>query len=161
MIDLATWNLSIPEGAPPATIQTSQLVQGFKNQYFNSDTGTVFFWVPVTGATTANAIYPRSELRETYADGRLRNWTYPEADNFLHAGLRVSQVPSTGRQQRDGPGDLLVQGGDGACRHQVALGARRAGRGDETEIEHLDEVVAQTEAADVQVRRLDVAVHET
>ena len=97
MIDLATWNLSIPEGAPPATIETSQLVQGFKNQYFNSETGTVFFWAPVTGATTANAIYPRSELRETNSDGTLRNWLYPSADNTLRATVTVNQVPSTGK----------------------------------------------------------------
>lgn len=97
MIDLATWNLSIPEGAPPATIETSQLVQGFKNQYFNSETGTVFFWAPVTGATTSNAIYPRSELRETNSDGTLRNWLYPSADNTLRATVTVNQVPSTGK----------------------------------------------------------------
>ncbi|KAB0545817.1 polysaccharide lyase family 7 protein, partial [Pseudomonas palleroniana] len=79
MIDLSTWNLSIPEGSPPATIETSQLVQGFQDQYFHSDSGTVFFWAPVTGATTTNAIYPRSELRETYSNGTLRNWLYPAA----------------------------------------------------------------------------------
>jgi len=97
MIDLSTWNLSIPEGSPPATIETSQLVQGFQDPYFHSDSGTVFFWAPVTGATTANAIYPRSELRETYSDGTLRNWLYPAADNKLAATLAVSQVPSTGK----------------------------------------------------------------
>ncbi len=97
MIDLSTWNLSIPEGSPPATIETSQLVQGFQDQYFHSDSGTVFFWAPVTGATTTNAIYPRSELRETYSNGTLRNWLYPAADNKLAATLAVSQVPSTGK----------------------------------------------------------------
>ncbi|AMZ73907.1 MULTISPECIES: polysaccharide lyase family 7 protein [Pseudomonas] len=97
MIDLSTWNLSIPEGSPPATIETSQLVQGFQAPYFHSDSGTVFFWAPVTGSTTANAIYPRSELRETYSDGTLRNWLYPAADNKLAATLAVSQVPSTGK----------------------------------------------------------------
>ena len=97
MIDLSTWNLSIPEGSPPATIETSQLVQGFQDQYFHSDSGTVFFWAPVTGATTTNAIYPRSELRETYSNGTLRNWLYPAADNKLAATLVVSQVPSTGK----------------------------------------------------------------
>ena len=97
MIDLSTWNLSIPEGSPPATIETSQLMQGFQDPYFHSDSGTVFFWAPVTGATTANAIYPRSELRETYSDGTLRNWLYPAADNKLAATLAVSQVPSTGK----------------------------------------------------------------
>jgi hypothetical protein len=97
MIDLATWNLSIPEGSPPATIETPRLVQGFKDQYFNAETGTLFFWAPVTGTKTANATYPRSELRETYSDGRLRNWLYPAADNKLRATLTVNQVPSTGK----------------------------------------------------------------
>ncbi|AZE51684.1 lyase, putative [Pseudomonas chlororaphis] len=97
MIDLATWNLSIPEGSPPATIDTPRLVDGFKDQYFHSDTGTLFFWSPVTGSRTANAIYPRSELRETYANGTLKNWTYPEADNLLYATLAVNQVPSSGK----------------------------------------------------------------
>ncbi|AZD11040.1 lyase, putative [Pseudomonas chlororaphis] len=97
MIDLATWNLSIPEGSPPTTIDTPRLVDGFKDQYFHSDTGTLFFWSPVTGSRTANAIYPRSELRETYSNGTLKNWTYPEADNLLYATLAVNQVPSTGK----------------------------------------------------------------
>ncbi|WLH12370.1 polysaccharide lyase family 7 protein [Pseudomonas hefeiensis] len=97
MIDLTTWNLSIPEGSPPATIETPRLAQGFKDQYFNAETGTLFFWAPVTGAKTANAIYPRSELRETYSDGTLRNWLYSAADNKLRATLSVSQVPSTGK----------------------------------------------------------------
>ncbi|MCP2074976.1 UNVERIFIED_ORG: hypothetical protein J2Y77_004412 [Pseudomonas lini] len=97
MIDLATWNLSIPEGSPPTTIQTSQLVEGFQDQYFRADSGTVFFWAPVTGATTANAIYPRSELRETYSNGTQRNWLYSAADNKLAATLTVNQVPSTGK----------------------------------------------------------------
>lgn len=74
-----------------------RLVEGFKDQYFHSDTGTLFFWSPVTGSRTANAIYPRSELRETYSNGTLKNWTYPEADNLLYATLAVNQVPSTGK----------------------------------------------------------------
>ncbi|NMF44033.1 polysaccharide lyase family 7 protein, partial [Pseudomonas sp. SWRI 103] len=97
MIDLSTWNLSIPVGSPPTTIQTSRLMSGFKDQYFQAEGSNVQFWTPVTGTRTENAIYPRSELRETYADGRLRNWTYPDADNFLRATLAVNQVPSTGK----------------------------------------------------------------
>lgn len=97
MIDLATWNLSIPEGSPPATIETPRLAQGFKDQYFSSEAATLSFWAPVTGSRTANAIYPRSELRETYSDGTLRNWQYSAADNILRASLTVNQVPSTGK----------------------------------------------------------------
>lgn len=97
MIDLATWNLSVPVGTPPATIDTPRLVDGYKSKYFHSDTGTLFFWAPVTGSRTENAIYPRTELRETYSNGTLRNWTYPSADNSLRATLAVNQVPSSGK----------------------------------------------------------------
>lgn len=97
MIDLNTWNLSIPEGSPAITIETPRLAQGFKDQYFNAETGVAFFWAPVTGTKTANAVYPRSELRETYRDGTLRNWLYSAADNKLRATLAVNQVPSTGK----------------------------------------------------------------
>ncbi|MGG2395411.1 polysaccharide lyase family 7 protein [Pseudomonas sp. SH1-B] len=97
MIELAMWNLSIPVGVPAATIETPVLAGGYQDHYFQSRDGAIFFWSPVNGTTTESAKYPRSELRETYADGSLRNWTYPEADHFLHAGLQVSQVPSTGK----------------------------------------------------------------
>ncbi|KNH23476.1 alginate lyase [Pseudomonas syringae] len=97
MIDLATWNLSVPVGSPPYTVETTKLVDGFKDQYFHSDTGTLFFWSPVTGTRTENAVYPRTELRETYSNGTLKNWYFPDADNFLRATLTVSKVPSTGK----------------------------------------------------------------
>ncbi|WP_283181991.1 MULTISPECIES: polysaccharide lyase family 7 protein [unclassified Pseudomonas] len=97
MIDLATWNLSVPVGNPPYTVETSKLVDGFKDQYFHSNTGTLFFWAPVTGATTENAKYPRTELRETYSNGTLKNWRYPDADNSLRATLAVNQVPTSGK----------------------------------------------------------------
>ena len=97
MIDLATWNLSVPVGNPPYTVDTPKLVNGFKDKYFNSDSGVLFFWTPVTGTRTENAEYPRTELRETYSNGKLRNWLYPDADNSLRASLAVNQVPSSGK----------------------------------------------------------------
>ena len=97
MIDLATWNLSIPVGIPATTIDTPLLAGGYQDHYFQSKDGAIFFWVFNDGATTENAKYPRSELRETATDGKLRNWTYPSADNFLRAALTISQVPSTGK----------------------------------------------------------------
>lgn len=98
MIDLATWNLTIPVGVPSTTIETPVLVGGYQDYYFkNNANNTVFFWAPVNGTTTENAKYPRSELRETYADGTLHNWVHTAADNFLSAGIAVSQVPSTGK----------------------------------------------------------------
>lgn len=96
MIDLAVWNLSIPVGTPCATIDTPKLVGGYQDGYFRSG-NTLFFWAPVTGSKTDNAKFPRTELRETSADGKLYNWTYSQADNFLRASLVVNQVPSTGK----------------------------------------------------------------
>lgn len=97
MIDLSTWNLSIPVGAPAKTIETPVLVKGYQDPYFHADSGALFFWAPVTGSTTQSAKYPRSELRETNTDGSLRNWKYTGADNYLRATLTVNQVPSTGK----------------------------------------------------------------
>ncbi|WP_375740964.1 polysaccharide lyase family 7 protein [Pseudomonas boanensis] len=97
MIDLATWNLTLPVGVPATTIETPLLVGGYQDHYFQSTSDSLFFWAPVNGTTTDNATYPRTELRETYADGKLRNWAYSNADNYLSANLRVSQVPSTGK----------------------------------------------------------------
>jgi hypothetical protein len=97
MIDMASWNLSIPVGSPPATIETSQLMKGYDGKYFHSGSDVIWFWAPVTGSRTANAIYPRSELRETWSNGELHNWLYPDADNFLNATVAVNQVPSSGR----------------------------------------------------------------
>lgn len=96
MIDLATWNLSVPVGTPAVTIDTPTLVSGYQDGYFRSG-DTLFFWAPVTGSRTDNAIYPRTELRETYANGAVHNWTYTQADNFLRAALTVDQVPSSGK----------------------------------------------------------------
>tara|TARA_Y100001951_G_scaffold16543_2_gene11604 strand:- start:622 stop:1305 length:684 start_codon:yes stop_codon:yes gene_type:complete len=97
MIELDVWNLSIPVGVPATTIDTPVLAGGYQDHYFQSRDGAIFFWSPVNGTTTISAKYPRSELRETHADGSVRNWTYPGAEHFLRAALSVSQVPSTGK----------------------------------------------------------------
>lgn len=97
MIDLTTWNLSVPVGSPAITIDTPALASGYKDSYFHADSNTLFFWAPVTGSVTKSAKYPRSELRETYADGTVHNWKYTAADNVLRASLSVNQVPSTGK----------------------------------------------------------------
>ncbi|MBD1549895.1 polysaccharide lyase family 7 protein [Pseudomonas typographi] len=97
MIDLTTWNLSVPVGSPAIIIDTPALASGYKDEYFHADSGSLFFWAPVTGSVTKSAKYPRSELRETYADGSVHNWKFPDADNMLRASLAVNQVPSSGK----------------------------------------------------------------
>ncbi|HUE94983.1 polysaccharide lyase family 7 protein [Pseudomonas sp.] len=95
MLDLTTWNLSIPTNDSAPLITTERLNNGYESQYFrrNAD-GSVTFWVPVNGTHTDNSRYPRSELRETQADGTLSNWHHANSDNYLSAVLTVNQVPS-------------------------------------------------------------------
>lgn len=96
MLDLSTWNLTIPVGVPATTITTPLLAGGYQDHYFQSKNGAIFFWAPTNGTTTSGSVYPRTELRETYANGQHRNWTYRQANNFLTATLRITQVPSNG-----------------------------------------------------------------
>lgn len=95
MLDLTTWNLSIPTAPATTTISTARLNNGYSSQYFRRNADhSVTFWVPVNGSHTEDARYPRSELRETQADGSLSNWHYASADNYLSTVLTVNQVPS-------------------------------------------------------------------
>lgn len=95
MLDLTSWNLTVPAYDSATMISTERLNNGYESQYFrrNAD-GSITFWVPVTGSLTEDASYPRSELRETQADGTLSNWHYYSADNYLSAVMAVNQVPS-------------------------------------------------------------------
>lgn len=97
MIDLSTWNLTIPEQVPAQTIETRLMKAGYRSPYFYRSGNSLFFWAPVTGTTTKNSVYPRSELRETFPDGKLRNWLYSEGNHSLKASLAVTQVPSSGK----------------------------------------------------------------
>lgn len=97
MIDLNTWNLTIPEQVPARTIETRLVKADYRSPYFYRSGTTLLFWAPVTGTSTSNSLYPRSELRETFADGKQRNWLYKEGNHRLAASLAVTQVPSSGK----------------------------------------------------------------
>ncbi|MDD0842805.1 polysaccharide lyase family 7 protein [Pseudomonas sp. Gutcm_11s] len=95
MLDLTTWNLTIPATESATLISTQRLNKGYSSQYFRPQNDrSVRFWVPVNGSHTANSRYPRSELRETWPNGELRNWYHGDADNLLSAVLTINQVPS-------------------------------------------------------------------
>lgn len=94
MLDLSTWNLSVPTDPKPTEITTQQIAAGYKSIYFTRTSSQVSFWVPVTGSHTSDSVFPRTELRETLPDGSLYNWYYRSADNELRATLEVEQVPS-------------------------------------------------------------------
>ena len=98
-IDLSHWNLTLPSGpiGDPTVIPTSQLVSGYSSQYFYTGAdGALVFWCPVTGVSTKNSSFARSELRETNADGSLSAWNALDGTETLDATLAVNQVPSSG-----------------------------------------------------------------
>ncbi|MBT8768280.1 polysaccharide lyase family 7 protein [Metapseudomonas boanensis] len=98
MIDLTTWNLTVPAYDSATLISTERLNNGYESQYFRrNDDGSITFWVPVTGSVTEDARYPRTELRETQADGTLSYWYHSSSDSYLSAVLSVEQVPSEGK----------------------------------------------------------------
>jgi hypothetical protein len=97
MIDFTDWSLTIPEQSPAQVISTKALASGYQDRYFYRAGNGAVFWAPVTGTHTKGSNYPRSELRETFADGKHRNWYYKEGLHQLSAELTVKQVPSQGR----------------------------------------------------------------
>lgn len=97
MIDFNDWSLTLPEPGSAQVVSTQAIDAGYQDRYFYRTASGVVFWAPVTGAHTKGSKYPRSELRETYHDGKQRNWYYKDAMNELSAELTVKQVPSQGR----------------------------------------------------------------
>jgi hypothetical protein len=96
--DLSVWELQEPVGSAgnPTSIPPAQLEgpNGYHDAYFFTDPtdGSMSFWDPENGVTTANSNYPRSELREMTSTGASANWA-PTGTNTLSATLKVTQVP--------------------------------------------------------------------
>ncbi|HEY2514637.1 MAG TPA: polysaccharide lyase family 7 protein, partial [Polyangiaceae bacterium] len=96
--DLSLWELQLPVGSPgmPTTILPAQLAgaKGYSDAYFFTDTtdGSMSFWDPENGVTTANSNYPRSELREMTAGGAAANWS-TTGTHTLSATVKATQIP--------------------------------------------------------------------
>jgi hypothetical protein len=94
--NLAYWKLQLPVAASGGVqeISSADLMGGYTSSYFSSGAdGSMTFWCPVTGATTQNSHYPRSELREAAPDG---DWSLDGHHEFS-AVCRVLSVSSVGR----------------------------------------------------------------
>src|ERR1041384_4894286 len=63
--DLSHWYLTLPD-ANASQISPTNLSSGYTNAawFYTGPDGAMVFWCPVTGGTTPNSSYPRSELRE-------------------------------------------------------------------------------------------------
>ncbi|WHS58183.1 polysaccharide lyase family 7 protein [Pseudomonas sp. G2-4] len=112
MIDLTIWNITLPVQTPAQVVATKAMPT-LRNKYFDRTGQRIIFWAPVNGSHTGKSDYPRSELRETTKDGKLRNWRYNSGVNTLKGTLAVNQVPSEGRvvvaqiHAKDAPTPLL------------------------------------------------------
>jgi len=97
--DLSLWELQEPIGAAGAstTIAPAQLAgpTGFHDSYFFTDPtdGSMSFWDPEDGVTTANSSYPRSELREMTPSGAAANWL-SSGTNTLSATVKSTLIPA-------------------------------------------------------------------
>jgi hypothetical protein len=96
--DLTLWELQEPVGSPgaPTTILPAQLAgpNGFHDTYFFTDPtdGSMSFWDPENGVTTANSNYPRSELREMTSSGQAADWA-PTGTHTLSATVKATMIP--------------------------------------------------------------------
>jgi len=97
--DLSIWELQEPVGSPgsPTTYSPAQLEgpNGHQDAYFYTDPtdGSMTFWDPENGVTTANSMYPRSELREMTSAGTPANWA-TTGTHTLSATLKATVVPN-------------------------------------------------------------------
>ena len=94
--DLSHWYLTLPEPGAPI-IEPTNLVVGYTHAswFYTGPDGAMVFWCPVTGGTTANSSFPRSELRERLDPAvNAVNWTVV-GTHILDAECRVTQLPST------------------------------------------------------------------
>lgn len=89
-IDLSTWELQLPvqKGNSVEIIKPDKL-KSYKSEYFYDSTDHgISFRCPVNGATTKNAKYPRSELRERLEGGE---WNL-EGHHLLVASCKVNKL---------------------------------------------------------------------
>jgi Alginate lyase len=96
--DLSCWNLQLPIGSKgdPEQISSEDLMKGYTSKYFYTDStdGSMTFYDPEDGVTTAHSDYPRSELCELGADGQVANWSPKSGHREMSATLRATSIPS-------------------------------------------------------------------
>lgn len=120
VLDLRPWKLTLPladhRGRAQEVTQPALLEFQHPTHFFVLPDGTgVAFQAPCHGATTKNSSYPRSELREMSADGRVpAAWsTTDAADRQLDLRLAFTRLPTkkphaVAAQIHDAEDDLLM-----------------------------------------------------
>jgi hypothetical protein len=119
VLDLSSWKLTLPIGAAKKPTEIKQPVLAtYTDQWFSTiaiEAGNgVRFRAPVTGVTTANSAYPRSELREMTSDGRGNaSWSSTGGTHSLFIDQAITALPQTkpelvAGQIHDAKDDVLV-----------------------------------------------------
>jgi hypothetical protein len=99
IINLTNWKLTLPtsDDGEPAEITQPKLTSFRDPRYFHVDTlgDGVVFRAPVSGATTANSDYPRSELREMTAGGKKQaSWSGESGTHIMTINQAITAVPT-------------------------------------------------------------------
>jgi hypothetical protein len=89
--DLTRFTLQLPVADGSSVKQISDLSTYTSDYFYTGTDGAMTFWCPVTGATTPNSHYPRSELRENPVGG---DWQI-SGTHSLTASFKVNKAPSS------------------------------------------------------------------
>jgi hypothetical protein len=90
VLDLSTWKINLPNGAE---VKGHAAMQALDNEWFRvTPDGAVQFTVPTNGVGTPT--YPRSELREMFADGlTAQAWSTSSGTHTMTIRQRVTHLP--------------------------------------------------------------------
>jgi hypothetical protein len=89
--DLTRFTLQLPVADGNSVKQITDLSTYTSDYFYTAPDGAMAFWCPVTGATTPNSHYPRSELRENPVGG---DWQI-SGTHSLTASFKVTKTPSS------------------------------------------------------------------
>jgi hypothetical protein len=94
--DLRHWKLTLPD-AEASEVQPAELARYSSDYFFSTEDGAMVFRAPVSGGSTKNSSYPRSELREMInPDDDNQNWT-ADGTHVLSATCQVVNMPDQGK----------------------------------------------------------------
>jgi hypothetical protein len=86
-----TLQLPLPDGDSVEQISDPELRTYTSDYFYTGEDGAMVFWCPVTGATTLNSHYPRTELRERAAGG---DWAIT-GHHKLSASFKMLENPAS------------------------------------------------------------------
>lgn len=99
VLNLTDWKLTLPAGdddGDPLEVKQPELTRFRDDRYFHNDEvgDGVVFRAPVSGSTTSNSSYPRSELREMADGGKKEaSWSGKSGTHAMTITQAITSVP--------------------------------------------------------------------